>query len=279
MPNHKWVMIKSGTVIKQQYWRNERKTHTLSEDETKLRYCVEKTYVSGGTYDWGVLYKGNTWLFENSKTAFTEIKIPSLKKQFTTLAVKGSEWEFERDWVFNGWVDDGTAEHTIPAGTRVKIVDQKMRLAWYHPKEKCIVAELNSGLEVFADRRYFAGLIKENAVVHIPAREASQYLKLVTAGKAKTYWKMEDSEGNVFINKRFANLGNLKSSLRVRFALVKDTNDDDDDDYLPEWVTYDDYDRPDTSNGIFAVQYDHATDKEIHREDMKEFLLEAVLKS
>ncbi len=279
MAKHKWVMIKPGTVIKQSYWRNERKTHTLTEDETKLRHCVEETYVSGGTYDWGMLYKGNTWLFENSKTAFTEIKIPSLKKEFVTLAVKGSEWEFERDWTFNGWVDKGEVEHTIPAGTRVKIIDQKMRLAWYHPQEKCIVAELAPGLEVFAERQYFTGNIMENAVVHIPAREASQYLKLVNAGKPKTYWKMEDNNGNAFVDKRFATLGNLKSSLRVRFGLVKEAEDATEDEYIPEWVQFDEYDRPDREKGIWAVHYDHATDKELDREDMIPYVFLATLKA
>ncbi len=279
MAKHKWVMIKPGTVIKQLYWRNERKTHTLTEDETRLRQYVEETYISGGTYDWGVTYQGNTWVFENSKTAFTEVKIPPLKKEFVTLAVKGSEWEFERDWTFSGWVDHGQVEHTIPAGTRVKIIDQKMRLAWYSPQEKCIVAELAPGLEVFAERQYFTRNIMENAVVHLPAREASQYMKLVTAGKTKTYWKMEDSEGKAFVDKRFATLGNLKSSLRVRFALVKEAEDATEDEYIPEWVQYDDYDRPDTSKGVYAVHYDHATNKELAREDMSTFIAMSILKS
>ncbi len=278
MAKQKWVMIKPGTVLKGYGWRFQGQTRILSDADTKLRYCIKEDYYDGAD-QWVVTYKGNYWLFEDAKNAFTEVKIPPLKKDFVTLAVKGSEWEFERNWTFNGWVDHGDVEHTIPAGTRVKIVDNKMRLAWYSPQEKCIVAELAPGLEVFAERQYFTGNIMENAVVHIPAREASQYLKLVNAGKPKTYWKMEDNSGNAFVDKRFATLGNLKSSLRVRFGLVKEAEDATDDEYIPEWVQFDEYDRPDREKGIWAVHYDHATNKELDREDMIPYVFLATLKA
>lgn len=276
MAKQKWAMIKPGTVIKGMYRHNEGKTHTFTDADTKLRYWLTETYYNG-TDHLAIVYKGNTWLFEDAKNAFAEVKIPSLKKEFVTLAVKGSKWEFERNWTFNGWVDQGEVEHTIPAGTRVKIIDQKMRLAWYSPQEKCIVAELAPGLEVFAEKQYFTGNIMENAAVYLPAREASQYLKLVKSGKAKTYWKMEDSDGKAFVDKRFATLGNLKSSLRVRFNLVRDSNNPD--EAAPEWVQFDGYDRPDTSKGVFAVHYDHATDAEIERQDMSKFLVISFLKA
>lgn len=284
MAKQKWVMIKPGTVIHGVGWKRKDKTHVFTESDTKLRYSVEydctfKKLPNGDLkYDWILLFQGDWWLFENSNAAFTEVKIPALKKEFRTLAVRGSEWEFEKDWTFNGWVDNGTVEHTIPAGTRVKIIDDKMRLAWYSPQEKCIVSEISPGLEPFAEREYFTKNIMKDAKVYIPAREASGYLKLVKAGKTKTYWKMEDSKGNAFVDKRFANLGNLKSSLRVRFNLVKyDPNEPD--EYIPEWIIYDESDPPDVSKGVFAIQYDHATDKEIKREDMKPFLSMAILSS
>lgn len=151
-----------------------------------------------------------------------------------------------------------------------------MRLAWYSPQEKCIVAEVTPGLEVFATSAYISGRGSVNGAF-IPAKEASAYLKLVTAGKTKTYWKIEDSEGKAFVDKRFANLGNLKSSLRVRFGLVQEK--DTAGEYIPYWVQYDGYNRPDTSKGIFAVEYDHATDKELRREDMQEFLFISIIKS
>lgn len=279
MAKTKWAMIKPGTVIHGTGWRNEGNTHTFTDADTKLRYCVsyENDYRVGEV--WTVTYKGNTWRFADAKTAFTEVKIPAMKKEFVTLAVKGSEWEFERDWTFNGWVDHGTKEHTIPAGTRVKIIDQKMRLAWYSPQEKCIVAELTPGLEPFAERQYFTGNIMENAVAYLPAKEASAYLKLVTAGKAKTYWKIEDNDGNAFVDKRFANIGNVKASLRVRYGLVKEAEDATDDDYIPEWVQYDQYEKPDRERGIWAVHYDHATNKELDREDMVPYVFLAALKA
>lgn len=276
MSKTKWAMIKPGTVVHGTGLRNEGKTHTFTDADTKLRYNVYEEYHKGG-YVWAVTYNGYTWRFENIKTSFTEVKIPAMKKEFVTLAVKGSEWEFERDWTFNGWVDDGTKEHTVPAGTRVKIIDQKMRLAWHKPQEKCIVAEMAQGLEIFAQHTYTGSRMIRGAF--IPAKEASAYLKLILAGKAKTYWKMEDSEGNAWVDKRFATLGNLKSSLRVRFALVKDTFDADEDERIPEWVQFDGYKRPDTSKGVFAVHYDHATDQEISREDMSRFLVISFLKA
>ena len=282
MPKQKWVMIKSGTVIRGNTWDTKGKTHTFSELDTRLRYLVEydctfeETPNGGLKYDWRLTYQGRWWSFENSKTAFTEVKIPALKKEFVSLAVKGSEWEFERDWTFNGWIDDGLTEYTIPAGTQVKIKDNKMRLAWYSPQERCIVAEPAPGLEIFETGSYTGGRDIKGAF--IPAREASGYLKLITPGKTKTYWKMEDAEGKPFVDKRFATLANLKSSLRVRFNLVKD-NTNGPDEYVPDWVTYDDYDRPDTSKGVFAVEYDHATKQEIKREDMSKFLVISFLKS
>ena len=282
MPKQKWVMIKPGAVIRGITRDTKGKTHTFSELDTKIRYSVEYEYIFGERpdgvpkYEWRVAYQGRWWIFENSKTAFTEVKIPALKKEFVSLAVKGSEWEFERDWTFNGWVDTGRTEHTIPAGTRVKIKDNKMRLAWFSPQEKCIVAEPAPGLEIFETSSYTGGRVIVGAF--IPAREASGYLKLITPGTTKTYWKMEDSEGKPFVDKRFATLANLKSSLRIRFNLVKE-NPNNSDEYIPEWVTWDGYDRPDTSKGVFAVQYDHATNREIKREDMSRYLVMSFLKA
>jgi hypothetical protein len=285
----KWVMLKPGTQAVAINYNTRGTVYTFTEEDCQYRYHV--TYAptwNGGSPanndespDWHVYHNGESWLLKDSKNAFaSEVKIPTLKKEFVTLAVKGSEWEFTQDWTFNGYVNlfgkGNNQFHTIPAGTRVKIVDNKMRMAWYSPQEKCIVAELAPGLEVFADRQYFTGNIIENAPVHIPAREASQYLKLVKAGKAKTYWKMEDSQGNAWVNKRFATLGNLKSSLRVRFGLVRGQGYDDD---APEWVQFDGYERPDTSKGVFAVHYDHATDAEIERQDMSKFLVVSFLKA
>jgi hypothetical protein len=276
MAKTKWAMIKPGTVVHGMGWKNEGKTHTFTEADTKLRYSVYEEYHKGG-YVWAVTYNEHTWRFENSKTAFTDVKIPAMKKEFVTLAVKDSEWEFERDWTFNGWVDDGTKEHTVPAGTRVKIIDQKMRLAWYKPQEKCIVAEMSKGLEIFAERTYTGGRMIRGAF--IPAKEASQYLKLISAGKAKTYWKIEDNEGNAFVDKRFANLGNVKASLRVRYGLVKEAEDATDDEYIPEWVQYGEYEKPNRERGIWAVHYDHATNKELDREDMISYVFLAALKA
>jgi len=276
MAKSKWAMIKPGTVVHGTGWRNEGKTHKFTDADTKLRYNVYEEYHKGG-YVWAVTYNGYTWRFVDAKTAFTEVKIPAMKKEFVTLAVKGSEWEFERDWTFNGWVDDGTKEHTVPAGTRVKIIDQKMRLAWYKPQEKCIVAEMAPGLEILSTRTYQGGKMIRGAF--IPAKEASAYLKLVSAGKAKTYWKIEDNDGNAFVDKRFANLGNVKASLRVRYGLVKEAEDATDDDYIPEWVQYDEYEKPNRERGIWAVHYDHATDKELDREDMVPYVFLAALKA
>lgn len=273
---YKWVKVNPGTVLLGTGWRHKGQTYTIVDADTDIRYCVSEEYVGDGNYEWCINYQGNIWRFKNIKGAFTEIKIPAMKKEFVTLAVKGSEWEFERDWSFNGWVRDSGKTYTVPAGTRVKIIDSKMRLSWYAPQEKCIVCEIGPGLEMFSASSYVASTMIVGAF--LPAKEVSGYLKLVTAGKAKTYWKMENSEGTAFVDKRFANIGNLKSSLRVRFGLVQPKSDDE-DACPPEWTTWDGYERPDTDKGVWAVQYDHATDTVLERQDMSKFLTITFLKA
>ena len=63
MSKTKWAMIKPGTVIHGTGWRNEGNTHTFTDADTKLRYCVsrENDYRVGEV--WAVVYQGNTWRF------------------------------------------------------------------------------------------------------------------------------------------------------------------------------------------------------------------------
>lgn len=286
MAKHKWVMIKPGTVVHGTGWKNEGNTHTFTDEESKIRYCLSEQYTSlqgrgqDLGYYWVVIHKGNSWVINDIKTSTVEIKIPPMKKEFVTLAVKNSEWEFERDWTFNGWGNDRDAVYTIPAGTRIKLVDDKLRLEWYNSTEKCLICEPDPAVSMFHVQNYVRGGGYAKIVTHaaIPAKEASNYLKLVTAGKVKTYWKMEDSEGNAFVDKRFATLGNLKSSLRVRFGLVKEDRNNEDES-APYWIAYDGFKRPDTDKGVFAVEYEHATNKELTRQDMSKFLVVSFLKA
>lgn len=283
----KWVYLKPGTTGSILRHGQGKKAYTFTEADCRYRFYAQQypTWNGGSpannppTVRWHVYHNGEYWWLDDGKAAVAkELKIPSLKKEFVTLAVKGSEWEFERDWTFSGYVElfakNNMVEHTIPAGTRVKIIDNKMRMGWYAPMEKCIVAELTPELSMFAYRTYTNGKDVEGAF--IPAKEASQYLKLVTAGKAKTYWKIEDNEGKAFVDKRFTTLASIKSSLRFRYNLV---NTDDLDSGLPEWAGYENYEKPDKEKGIWAVHYDHATDKELDREDMIPYVFLATLKA
>ena len=117
---------------------------------------------------------------------------------------------------------------------------------------------------------------KKNPSRFIPAKEVSQYLKLVTPGKIKTYWRMETADGELHVKKNFATLSALKASVRVRFNLHKSQ---DEDAYTPEWLENDSgwMKRPDHTKGVWAVQYDHATKKEVAREDLLGMVIAAAL--
>ena len=105
----------------------------------------------------------------------------------------------------------------------------------------------------------------------------SHYLKLVKAGKVKTYWTIEHSDGSKITTKKFENIGRVKSSCRVRFKLVKESGNDDTDP--PQWLVESSQFAvtPDASKGLWAVHYDAATKTEIEREDLSSYLMMAVL--
>lgn len=282
-----WAMIKPGTVIEGKWQKNQGKQVTLSEQDTRYRYYVEycehydTSYSKASDSHWYTTYQGNDYKIIDAQSALTEVKLPSLSKDFVSQCVKDSKWEFESEWRFTGYVDSKQIEHVIPAGTVVKVVDQKMRLAWYSPQEKCIVAELSPGLEVFAERQYFTGNIMENAVCYLPAREASVHLKLEAAGKEKTYWLVEDNTGTKLLAKRYGNLSNVKASLRMRGGLIRSDSNLGWDDQPPEWVADRDNEWGSESlpmdNGIWAVQYRHSDNVELVREDMLVYMTIAKL--
>jgi hypothetical protein len=281
-----WAMIKPGTVIEGRWQRNQGKQVTLGEQDTQYRYyveyceCHDTSYSKASDSHWYTTFQGNDYKIIDAQSALIEIKIPTLSKDFASQCVRGSVWEFETEWRFTGYVDSKQIKHVIPAGTMVKVVDQKMRLAWYSPQEKCIVAELSPGLEVFAEREYFTGNIMKNAVCHLPAREAHVHLKLVTAGKEKTYWMVENNAGTRLLTKRYDNLGNVKASLRMRGGLIRSDSNLDCDDQPPEWIA--DHDNEWGSslpmdNGVWAVQYRHSDNVSLAREDMLEYMTIAKL--
>jgi hypothetical protein len=283
-----WAMIKPGTVLEGKYKDNRGKQITLTAEETQYRYFVEYAVYHDTNWSraseshWHTTYEGNEFKIVDPEAALTEVKLPTLSKDFVSQCVKGSVWEFETEWRFTGYVNSEQVEHVVPAGTVVKVIDQKMRLAWYSPQEKCIVAELSPGLEVFAERQFFTGNIMDGAVCYVPAREAHVHLKLATAGKRKVYWLVEDNDGNKLLTKRYNNLGNVKASLRMRGGLVKINDDDDNwDNQPPEWVAGGENEwgtaKLPLDKGVWAAQYDHATNTLITREDMLEYMTMAKL--
>jgi hypothetical protein len=278
----KWVMFKPGTVLFQRKYGKDDVRHTLTEEDCKVRYWVihAPTWNHGSpannppTPDWHVNHDGEIWNIVDSANAFvSEVKVAPLKKEFTSFAVKDSVWEFERDWTFNGYVNlfakGNQVVYTVPAGTRVRVVDNKMRMAWYRPDERCIVAEMAPGLEMFELLDYDKG----KTFAYIPAREASAYLKLVTPGKAKTYWMIENEVGEPLVKKRYANLGNVKAAVRVRGGMVNEID-------VSHWIGTANILGSEyfpTDKGVVAVQYDHATKVEVHREDLLEYMTMAKL--
>lgn len=274
-----WAMVKPGTVLIGTGWKLHGTTVVLKDTDTKFRYHITYQVCTYPAirYDWGLIYDGNTYIIEKPEETLTEVKIPTLSKEFQTLCVKGSEWEFETEWRFSGYVDYKQVEHVVPAGTTFKVTDKKMRLQWYSPMEKCIVADAAPGLEPL----FMADWGTENYQAYIPAREAHVHLKLVTAGKEKTYWVVEDNLGEKILTKRYGNLGNVKAALRVRGGLVRSDSSLGWDDQAPEWIVDGGNewgtDAMPLDNGVWAVHYRHADNFELAREDMLEYMTMAKL--
>lgn len=211
-----------------------------------------------------------------------KVKIPPMSREFLSLAVKDSVWEFERDWTFQGY-DGSTKKYTVPAGTQITIADNKMKVHYfgdYHHSEKAFRIKNEPTLAAAFQTKFWNSTEIE---VWVPAKEASGYLKLVKAGKTKTYWKLLKSDGSALTNKNFANLGNAKSSARYHFGMIK--SDDDPNNYADQpdyWVAsgdYNDFEKADLSEGVIAVQYDHATKTEIAREDLSLWLVMSKMKT
>ena len=262
-----WIKMLPGNVLKGEDAINKDKQIKISKPCRMLLYTssCDKTRKYVYFMRQGIMvYR---WTVEPNNT-YEVLKFPSLSREFTSLAVKGSVWEFERDWVFQGY--DATAKiYTIPAGTRITIANDKMMMGCgynYHVEEKHLQIEQNPAFNMFGGRV-------------VPAREVAAYLKLVKPGKVKTYWRLEKEDGTQHVKKNFASLSAVKASVRVRFGLVKVNYDNEDSAYVPEWLDNSDgwMDKPDHQKGVWAVQYDHATKKEIAREDLKSMVIMAVL--
>lgn len=196
----------------------------------------------------------------------TEIKIPSLKKDFRAKAVPNSVWRFTQDWVVSGYHKDGS-EHLIPKGTTITIKGKKMpRQRYGNIQVISLILEYNETIaKVFPTM--------DMSFSCLPANEAAQYLELVSEGDAKTYWIIEDNDGKRLAKKRFGNLAAIKSSIRYRIGL---TNFDDD---LPEWFMDGDiHDDFSYENGLNAVEYDYLTNKKLATKDMLEYRAEHKLR-
>lgn len=201
------------------------------------------------------------------------IKIKPMPKEFRSNATPGSVWRFKEDWTFAGY--SFANENTIPAGTEIKIVGKKMTMQTFASYEG------EKGIEI-ADNPIIAQFFrKHRGKLYLPAKEVWAYLELVTAGEQKTYWLVENKAGEKLLTKRYANIGNVKSAIRCRGGLVKSKFDETgkEEDYVPEWLEdgTEWMEQINMDDGMYAVEHDHATDKEIKREDMLEYFTFAKL--
>jgi hypothetical protein len=297
-----WGYIRAGTTSKSgpEFGFNGMRTNApkvFEQDDTVLRcfsvnirhdwknsgtplfdtlsfHCTFRNTPRTGWQDYG---KGQEAFFHYDEIDF--VKFKPVPKSFRSIATKDSVWEFTEDWIIQGY--DGTDSKTVlPAGTEIKLSSSKMRQhrtcgSMY---ESCIaICDCPALLNLFTtyDLSQF-----NNA---LPVREVWNKLELVSNGQQKVYWHIENTDGAKIVPKRYATVGNVKAALRVRGGLLTYEYDNNNDDtYVPEWVISDNEWGTDTfpiDNGVWAVQYDHATDVELHREDMLEYMTMAKLKS
>lgn len=189
-------------------------------------------------------------------TPYNLITVSPVKKEFKTSAVKDSTWEFtdtvslyihitKPDPVYGkNYYEYISIERNFSKGTKLTVINNKMVIARFG-----LYRMLHLNVSINGEKML------------IPAGELSQYIKMITAGKTKTYWRLLDKENNQVTQKRFSDLGKVKASARVRRDLVENTG--------PDWL---DTSNPEIFNDWVAVQYDYSTDKELQREELKDWL-------
>jgi len=262
--------LNPGAVLTCVGWRGEGKVITHNEGiDSRLCFKVDKYPFCMESSEWNdnnilltLMYQDDEW-YVNPKDV-TEIKIPAMKKEFRAQAVAGSVWRFTKDWVVDGYHDDSVT-HVIPKGTAFKIKDNKMSYHNFDTHEETCLKIHDS--DVIG--RIFPG--QRNVGCVLPAKEVAQYIELVSSGKTKTYWVVENNAGERLLQKRFKGLKNVEASIRVRVGI--ETNDGNDDIYIPEWLSESDnyMTKLQLDNGLWAVEYDYMSDKELQREDMLEY--------
>lgn len=261
-----WIKVKAGTKLRGLHPINKNQQVEISQD---CRMAMDTIGGEKGVYFLNDGYLTYAWKIDKD-TQYEKITIPAMSREFAAMAVKGSVWEFERDWTFQGY-DAAPNVYTIKAGTEIKLASSKMQFRGcnFAIEEKFLEIEPNAAFNMFRGEYLPPGRF-------VPAKEASQYLKLVTPGKIRTYWRMEQDDGTQHVKKNFATLSALKASVRVRFNLHKPL---DNDAYAPEWIDNDSgwMKRPDHQKGVWAVQYDFATKMELAREDIIGMVIAAAL--
>ena len=241
-------------------------------DHKVWREDVEYVFVTKGYSD----SERERWFWVKIEDLELE-KLPTVSKEFRAAATAGSKWRFKEDWLVQGY---NTFDCTIPAGTEFEIVNNKMFINMFRgPELKCIELKENPTIsKAVGPVRCYQ---RRNAKAFLPVQEIQPFIEQISEGKVRTYWLIEDNDGVKLNTKRFNNIGNVKASVRVRGNLIRPGNTGDEDaDFVPEWIdgTYGrDDDMYDHSNGMNAVQYDYATDKELAREDMLEYFTFAKL--
>lgn len=281
-----FVTIEKGDPVRRMF-----RTYTRWDPEATGYYDENRNYHAPKVKPENTLLYFMTYIDGKKVECYTRpenvdvIMLKAAPKEFRTKATKGSTWRFTKDWTFAGY--DGTlVEHTIPAGTEFTIKNNKTPMVYFgytpygspevglHWNEKGLEIEHNEFLAQFFK------LSPYQNVQYLPMKEVSAYVELVSEGQRKVYWVIENSNGERIVDKRFKNLGNVKSSLRVRGGLVRIDETGSYDDQPDYWFEGDnEWGDNQFSNGVWAVQYDHGTDKEISREDMLEYMTIAKLSS
>lgn len=219
------------------------------------------------------------------KGQYTKLKHAPLPKEMTSILTKGSKWKFDRDWVCQGYNGYVTADPTddvfvVPAGTEFTVTSNKIvsvsfrKVTGYQINGdfRGIPISTNSPVLESACKGYFGE-------VNLPT-EAHAYVSLVEAGKTKTFWKMEYDDGTPVKTKRYDTLSAVKASIRMHAGLVKTdglTQEEYESYGNSQWVVEvaDNvalYNAIDLTRQMFAVKYDHATKKELEREDLSSYL-------
>lgn len=227
-----WILIPAGTPICNNNWpipKPYRTNDVLKEDTlARIRYIYDNP-------DYGVnvigFRSGDITIAETSP--FAVHKWPTVTRDISNQITKGSIWETTQDTlvIVGDWMKSKVI--TIPTGTKFEVTGKSFIGG---QEEKMVPIKAIAGGYENIGVRAFASL------------------KLVKEGVTKTYWKLLDKDDKPVTDKRFANLGNVKSSVRYHTGTIE-YDYQDPDNSAPYWVTDNDGEYQKTFDDWKAVHY------------------------